>query len=115
MNHRRYHLSGARLMKSVLGLIVLLLCTATHADVIVATDGSGQHMTVQAAIDAVPDGAKDRTVIVIKPGTYKERLVVPKTKGPITFRGEGRDAAAVVLTYDLWAQAKVDGKEVGTT
>jgi len=42
----------------------------------VASDESGEYKTVQAAVDAVPDGNKDPVVIHIKPGTYKEKVVV---------------------------------------
>ena len=58
----------------------------------VAADGSGDYRTVQAAFDAcVPN-----TTILIKPGTYREKLQLDSTKDHITLIGEGQ----VVFTYD---------------
>src|SRR5216684_3531001 len=42
---------------------------------VVAADGSGDHRTVQAAINAVPTRRAGRFVIQIEPGIYKEKLV----------------------------------------
>lgn len=67
----------------------------------VAADGSGDHATVQAAVDAAPKKSEQRVVIRIKPGTYKERVRVGKDKVRLTFRGE--DANTTVLTFDLYA------------
>ena len=67
----------------------------------VAADGSGDVSSVQAAVDAVPANNAERIVIHIKPGTYKERVHVPKDKPKVTFKGD--DAKTTVLTYDLFA------------
>ena len=66
------------------------------ADFIVAKEGSADFRTVQAAVDAA---SSDGAVIYIRPGTYKERIVVDKPK--IHLRGGGSDPREVVLTYDL--------------
>lgn len=79
----------------------------------VAADGSGDHRTLQAAIDAVPDGNKQRLVIRIKPGTYKERITIPKEKTFITLRGEA--AAKTILSWHWNAKHVEDDKEVGTS
>ncbi len=42
----------------------------------VAKDGSGDYTTVQAAIDAVADSLKTETIIYIKNGIYKEKLML---------------------------------------
>lgn len=80
---------------------------------VVAIDGSGEFRTVQAAIDAVPANNKDRIVIRIKPGRYKERIEVPKNKPFVTFLGD--DAKKTILTHD-WNAKHIgpDGNEVGT-
>ena len=87
---------------------------APAKSITVSADGSGDHSTVQAAIDAVPDGNKQRLVIHIKPGTYKEHITIPKEKTFITLRGD--DAATTILTWD-WNAKHVgpEGKEVGTS
>ena len=81
---------------------------------VVAQDGSGDFEHVQEAIDAVPDLRKARTVIRIKPGVYKEKLVLPESKTNVSFIGE--DAATTVITYDDYASKKnVFGEEIGTS
>lgn len=53
----------------------------------VAQDGTGNYVTVQEAIDAVPLGNNRRTVIRVAPGIYKQPVYVPKTKNFITLAG----------------------------
>lgn len=102
----------------LLGLAIFTTCVATSsrvtaADMVVAADGSGQFKTVQAAVDAVPQGNTKPVVISIKPGIYKERVVVPRGKPFIRFLGE--DAETTVLTFNLNARMPgEDGKEIGT-
>jgi pectinesterase len=81
----------------------------------VSPDGTGDRRTVQAAVDAIPAGGRERVVVSIKPGVYKERIRVARDKGPITFRGEGPRPAATVLTFDYSAKSVEGGKEVGTS
>ncbi|NJW52097.1 pectinesterase family protein [Salinimicrobium oceani] len=83
-------------------------------DFIVAADGTADFMTVQEAINAVPDFRKNRTRIFIKSGTYKEKLVLPASKTNVTFIGE--DLEKTILTYDDFAQKLNEfGEEIGTT
>lgn len=82
--------------------------------IIVAQDGSGSYKTVQAAINAVPDSSANETVIFIKNGIYKEKLVIPASKHHITLNGE--DKFKTVLTYDDYASKKDSlGKNIGTS
>src|SRR6059058_4817348 len=80
------------------------ISAGTKPNAVVAADGSGTHKTVQEAINAAPAKAKERFFIQIKPGTYKEKLVVPKDKGPISFYSG--DAKTTILTYDDYAGKK---------
>lgn len=83
-------------------------------DFVVAADGSGDFSTVQAAIDAVPPMRRARTVIFIKNGTYKEKLVLPPTATNVTFVGE--DVQRTTLTFDDFASRKNRfGEEIGTS
>lgn len=80
---------------------------------VVSADGTGDFKTVQAAVDAVPEGNTQPVVIIVEPGVYKERIVVPRHKSFIAFKG--RDAEKTILTFDLYAGIKdADGKEIGT-
>ena len=82
-------------------------------DYVVAQDGSGDFFTVQEAINAVPDFRKDvRTTILIRKGTYKEKLIIPESKINISLIGE--DGA--ILTYDGFANKKnVFDENMGTS
>lgn len=75
----------------------------------VAADGSGSHATVQAAITAAAaDGGTSRVAILVKPGTYREVVCVPKNAPPITLYGASSDATAVTIVYDNFAGKPVD-------
>jgi pectin methylesterase-like acyl-CoA thioesterase len=65
-------------------------------DLVVAADGSGTHTTLQAALDALPARGQStrRTVIVLRPGTYRERPCL-RDKAPVLIAGDPADAAAV--------------------
>ncbi|MDA3816522.1 MAG: pectinesterase family protein [Prolixibacteraceae bacterium] len=108
-----------RLFSSILIFVFITLFSqfsvfADEYDFVVAADGSGDFQTVQDAIDAVPDFRKTETVIFIKNGVYKEKLVLPASKNQVTFMGE--DVEKTIITNDDYASKKnVFGEEMGTT
>lgn len=90
---------------------------ADQAPIVVAPDGSGQFKTVQSAIDSVPDKNTESRVIVIKPGTYKEHLLINKGKTFITLRGDAKDAGKTILTFNRYSgmdDPEAPGKKVAT-
>jgi pectinesterase len=83
-------------------------------DFTVDATGNGDFKTVQQAINAVPDFRKNETVIFIRNGTYKEKLILPASKTMVTFIGE--DKEKTILTNDDYASKKNRfGEEMGTT
>src|SRR4051812_21223878 len=89
-------------------LLAVLCCVAARgadeSSLTVSVDGQGgAFKTVQAAVDLIPAGNDRPRVIVIRPGTYKERITVPKGKRFITFKGDDADARKTVLTFNLVA------------
>lgn len=83
-------------------------------DFVVANDGSGDFLSIQAAIDAIPHLRKNRTTIFIKKGIYKEKLLIATTKTNVTLIGENRDST--IITYDDYASRKNKfGEEIGTS
>ena len=84
-------------------------------DLVVAKDGSGDFFTVQEAINAVPDFNSKDITILIQPGTYKEKLVVPTTKTHVKLvaKKEGES----IITYDDYASKKSEltGRNKGTS
>ena len=82
-------------------------------DISVAKDGTGNYVSVQEAINAVPDFRKKQTVIFIRNGTYREKLMVPESKN-IEFIGE--TVERTILTYDDFAGKKsIFGEDLGTS
>ncbi|SKC45510.1 pectinesterase family protein [Krasilnikoviella flava] len=78
--------------------------------VMVAQDGTGDFLSVQAAVGAASRSLRP-VEIVVGPGTYREVLSVwPGAEG-LTIRGATGDPADVVVTYDKpasdWATATV--------
>ncbi|VVA28015.1 PREDICTED: pectinesterase [Prunus dulcis] len=65
------------------------------ADIVVASDGSGKYKTIHAALKAVPDKSKKRTVIYVKKGVYFENVRVEKTKWNVLVVGDGSTATIV--------------------
>ncbi|WP_439488686.1 pectinesterase family protein [Algoriphagus sp.] len=105
------------MIKVVLTLLLgafSLLAQSQEFDFVVAKDGSGDFQTIQEAFDAVPDFRKNETKILLKPGIYKEKLVLAASKTNISLIGE--DAEITVVTHDDFAQKKNKfGEEMGTT
>jgi len=107
------------MVKKVIPLVLFFmifsgLTKAGSYDYIVAQDGSGDFTKVQGVIDAIPHLRKNRTVVFIKKGFYKEKLILPTTKINVTFIGE--DVNETILTYDDYASKKNQfGEEVGTS
>lgn len=90
--------------------LLLFLCMSTFAfsqqnNIVVAQDGTGQYRTVQSALDAIPSNSREKHVIHIKKGIYKEVITVDATKNFITFIGE--NAANTILTFDNHAGTKL--------
>jgi pectinesterase len=103
-----------KLILAILSIICSLPALSQQHDFVVAKDGSGNFKTVQEAINAVPDFRKKTTVIFIKNGIYKEKLILPGSKKLVKFIGESRDRT--ILTYDDFAQKKNSfGEEKGTS
>jgi pectinesterase len=93
-----------------------LLAAGPKPDAIVALDGSGDYTSLQEAISSAPmntDPASPRWVILVKPGTYKERIHVQRERGNIHVLGEY--AATTIVAFDLHANLPgPDNKPIGT-
>lgn len=101
---------------SIFPIVLLSLLSFKTGDktIVVSKDGTGNFTTVQQAIDAVESNVSTKTRILIKTGTYKEKVTVPAEKGPIVLEGENPERT--VITYDDFASKKnAEGKDIGTT
>lgn len=101
---------------SIFSILLLSLLSFKTADktIVVSKDGKGNFTTVQQAINAIENGSSTRTKILIKAGTYKEKITIPETKGAIFLEGE--NSQNTIITYDDFASKKnSEGKDIGTT
>jgi pectinesterase len=82
-------------------------------DFVVASDGSGNFVTIQDAVMACRDYAERDYRIFVKKGVYKEKLVIPSWKRRIALIGESVDST--IVTYDDYS-GKLDssGRTLGT-
>ncbi|MFD7305678.1 pectinesterase family protein, partial [Streptomyces pharetrae] len=58
------------------------------------------HPTVQAAVDAVPDGNDVPVTIAVAPGTYRAKVHIPVGKPNIVLQGTGQNRSDTVIVYD---------------
>lgn len=103
-------------LMALFGSLSAIVLRAEHAPIVVAADGNGQFRTVQSAIDSIPEKNDDPRIIVIKPGIYKEQLLIPKSKTFITLRGHDTDARKTVITFNRYATIEdpnAPGKRIG--
>ena len=84
-----------------------------HYDYVVAKDGSGDFFTLQEAINAVPDFRKNRrTTILVRPGEYDEKLVIPASKINLSLIGQ---EGAVITHGDYAKKLNCFGEEMSTS
>ncbi|KAL6199760.1 hypothetical protein ACLB2K_029543 [Fragaria x ananassa] len=83
--------------------------------IVVDKNGGGNSMTVQGAVDMVPDHNKQRYKIYILPGIYREKVRIPITKPYISFIGNQNQTSETVITWNDKASDKdSNGFELGT-
>lgn len=88
---------------------------SVNPDIIVAKDGTGDFNSLQAAIDSVPKNNKERKIIFIKNGTYKEHILVETSF--LTFRGEDRKKTRIEWEINdprLAPEQHKDGKGIAS-
>ena len=64
-------------------------------DAVVAQDGSGDYLTLQAAIDNAPEGRGTPYLIFVKNGRYKEHIDIPALKPFLHIIGQDRDKTVI--------------------
>lgn len=77
---------------------------------VVSAAGDGDFRRLQDAVDAIPAGA--RATVRVRPGVYRDPVIVPPEKPGVTFVGD--DANVTILTGSRTArQVGPDGQELG--
>ena len=89
---------------ALVGVTVLVLLTGKPVlarQLTVASDGSGDYKTIQSAIDSIPAGNRERVVINLKSGTYREQVRLNNSF--VTLRGEDRKSTRIVAEVNTSA------------
>lgn len=84
---------------------------STHTFV-VAQDGSGDFLTIAAAFEALPVHSSEWTTIRIKPGVYREKLVLDIYRNKVRIVGDTPENT--VITWDDHTGKVVDGDTLNT-
>ncbi|KAL5551171.1 hypothetical protein UlMin_001347 [Ulmus minor] len=84
-----------------------------HRTITVDVNGSGEFESVQAAVDSVQANNRVNVTILIRPGYYIEKVIVPVTKPFITFQGAGRDTT-VIEWHDRACDPGPNGQQLRT-
>ncbi|HEV7241743.1 MAG TPA: pectinesterase family protein [Thermoanaerobaculia bacterium] len=66
---------------------------AENASLVVAQDGSGDFRTIQEAIDAIPQSNEDNQTVLIRNGTYREKVRIAKSY--VALVGEDREKTRI--------------------
>lgn len=85
-------------------------------DIVVSADGHGDYMTVQEAVNALPNYShQEISTVYVRKGVYKECVNIPHTKFRVHFTGE--DTEGTVITNDNYAKRIWPGRDfpVGTS
>ncbi|HKM16640.1 MAG TPA: pectinesterase family protein, partial [Limnochordia bacterium] len=77
---------------------------------VVAKDGSGNFMSVQDAIDAVPGFNENRVIIYVTEGFYHEKIIIPVDKNRITLIGANRDTTILNFNETPYVQYSSDAQ-----
>ncbi|KAK1317581.1 putative pectinesterase 29 [Acorus calamus] len=62
---------------------------------VVDQSGAGQYKTIQDAINAVPDNNDKWYQIIVKPGLYREKVIIPNTKPNIYMVGDEKQFPSI--------------------
>ncbi|KAL7143096.1 hypothetical protein ABFS83_08G167800 [Erythranthe nasuta] len=85
------------------------------AFIVVDKNGGGDSVTVQGAVDMVPENNAQRVKIHILPGVYSEKVHIPKSKPYISLIGYPKRASTTVITWhDKASDSDNNGGLVGT-
>ena len=93
--------SSKYLLLSICHLLGVVSVFAAHT-IVVDADGTGDFKTIQAAINNIPIDKSSRTTILIKNGTYFEKLFIEKSN--LVLLGESCDSTIISasIARDEW-------------
>lgn len=81
----------------VISFLILPVIHFGQQRIVVASDGSGDFTSVQAAFDAIPSGNEKPYTVFVKKGIYKEVVIVDARKNHINLIGEDQDSTIITF------------------
>lgn len=110
------NVAGARVVArmaadSIAARIPELAQYVRHYDIVVAKDGSGDFFTLGEAVAAVPDFRNATTTMLVCPGVYEEKVVIPQSKRRLHITGRGN---VTVTCDDRASRPNFGADEMGT-
>jgi pectinesterase len=103
------HWSIRQTMRNVFALLLLFFVVELQAQKpagwVVAADGTGNYRTVQAALNAVPEGNSKPVTIHVKKGIYQEVIIVDATKNFVSLVGD--DATNTIISFNNHAGTRM--------
>ncbi|KAL2921132.1 putative pectinesterase 67, partial [Bienertia sinuspersici] len=107
--HNSHHKHVAPHHKAAIGAPELTDKIGGNRTIVVDLNGNGDYKSVQAAIDAVPDGNSNWITIHLRKGIFREKVHIPKSKPYIFMRGNGKGR-----TYIVSSQSSTNNIESAT-
>ena len=103
--------TGLKNLKNIALILFTLFVTQNlfaQKEIVVAQDGTGNFKTIQEAINSLPADGTVQRVILIKKGTYKEKIFIDKNF--ITLKGENPEntIVTIALAREEWRCDNVD-------
>ena len=103
---------------TVFSVFVILLSIfsfkTTDETIVVSKVRKGDFTTIQEAINSVKNNTQKQTKIIIKPGIYREKIIISNIKSAIILIGENPENT--ILVYgDHASKQTAEGKNMGTT
>lgn len=94
--------SFRKILPVFIAILFASVAVFSQKQVVVALDGSGNFRSIQEAINSLPAAAKEQRVILIKNGTYKEKIFIDKDF--ITLKGVDPEKTIVTIAQarDEW-------------
>ncbi|KAJ0979949.1 hypothetical protein J5N97_015423 [Dioscorea zingiberensis] len=92
-----WNAEGGQEHKPIIDAPLLTSQVATTNRTIIVSRSRKDHFTsVQDAIDAVPDYNSHWIIVHLRPGVYREKVIVPRNKQYIFLRGNGKGRTSIV-------------------
>ncbi|KAG2678218.1 hypothetical protein I3843_12G135500 [Carya illinoinensis] len=83
---------------------------------VVDKNGRGDSLTVQGAVDMVPENNTQRVKIYVLPGIYREKVFVPSSKPYVSLIGNQNGMSDTIVTWNNKASDEdSDGVQLGTS